>query len=646
MIGTVIEHYKIVSCLGEGGMGIVYKAFDLKLERYIAIKILSSHAVNNPQFIERFKREAKNQAKLTHPNIVPVYGITEENRLFGIVMEYVEGETLERMISRKGRLNIVDSLKIIQQVLSGVSYAHSKGFVHRDLKPSNIIINTDGVAKIMDFGISKSLNESKAITQAGMKIGTLLYMSPEQINAHEPTNQSDIYSIGITLYEMLCGKTPFEFETDYEVMEGHLKKNPPRLSSAYKDIPPETDKIISKAMQKSLDKRYIDCEEFLGDTELLLEDISLPAGQKKTRPRKGKTKKAHKPKPDDARVPLFMRIRFYLLTFIFLCIFGGLFYFVFTTVSDFWKSGQNPSKEISRESDGYQSNPAYLMRTSWKSLNSPVSQGLNAVVFLNDSIGISCGNAGTLIRTTDGGSDWKSIGDSTDINYYDICFVSANTGFIAGGDGTILVSNDSGAHWKKLPEAVNKSLFKIFFLNDGTTGFIVGGEGTILKTDDAGRQWVPVPSNTNELLYSVSFGSPSKGIAVGWKGTILTTTDKGNTWKKSEKINDNYLRDIYFINERTAVIAGGGGQILRTEDAGEDWNVISSNTISGLSSVYFIDNMNGMILGSKGEILVTKDGGKSWQISPSGGYAALKGITSTPSKKVFIVGRNGVILTD
>ena len=646
MIGSVIEHYKIVSCLGEGGMGIVYKAFDLKLERYIAIKILSSHAVNNPQFIERFKREAKNQAKLTHPNIVPVYGITEENRLFGIVMEYVEGETLERMIGRKGRIGIIDSLKIIQQILSGVSYAHSKGFVHRDLKPSNIILNTDGVAKIMDFGISKSLNESKAITQTGMKIGTLLYMSPEQIKAQEPTNQSDVYSIGITLYEMLCGKTPFDYETDYEVMEGHLKKNPPKLSSSYKDIPNDADKIIAKAMSKSLDKRYADCEEFLGDVELLLEELTLPAGQKKSRPKKEKIKKSRKAKDDAIRIPLYMRIRFYLFTFIFLCIFGGLFYFVFTTVSEFWKTGRVPTKEITHESAGYQSNPAYLMRSSWKQVKSPVSTTLNSIVFINNSIGVCCGNAGTIIRTTDGGASWQSIGDSTDINYYDVGFVTSKNGFIVGGNGTVLATGDAGAQWTALPGVVSESLFKIYFLSDGKTGFIVGGKGTILKTDDSGKQWIPVTSNTNSLLYSISFNNQNKGIAVGWQGTMVATADKGNTWTKLKKVSDNYLRDIYFLTSQAAIIVGGGGQILRTDDAGDDWDVVPSSTISGLSSVFFLDELNGMILGSKGEILITKDGGKSWQASPSGGYAALKGITSTPSNKVFIVGLNGVILTN
>jgi len=155
MIGSLIENYKVVSVLGEGGMGIVYKAFDIKLERFVALKVLNQTGSLNSNFVERFKREAKNQAKLNHPNIVSIYGFTEQNGILGIVMEYVEGETLEKLITRKNKLDTKDALQILQQMLEGVGHAHSKSFIHRDIKPSNIILNKEGVIKIMDFGIFK-----------------------------------------------------------------------------------------------------------------------------------------------------------------------------------------------------------------------------------------------------------------------------------------------------------------------------------------------------------------------------------------------------------------------------------------------------------------------------------------------------------
>ena len=168
IIGQKIENYQIISILGKGGMGIVYKAYDVKLDRHVAIKMLNSQMTDKLRFIERFKREAKNQAKLSHPNIVTVYGFIEYEGVLGIVMEYVEGESLEKVIRRQKRLNLFDALYIGTQILSALGYAHSKGFIHRDIKPSNIIFNKEGVAKIMDFGISKSLFE-KGMTKNRFK---------------------------------------------------------------------------------------------------------------------------------------------------------------------------------------------------------------------------------------------------------------------------------------------------------------------------------------------------------------------------------------------------------------------------------------------------------------------------------------------
>src|SRR5512135_337141 len=274
MLGTNIENYKIVEVIGEGGMGVVYKAIDLKLERFVAIKILNASKPPNPQFIERFKREARNQAKLNHTNIIPVYGFTDADNTLGIVMEYIEGETLEEIIRREGRLDLKFSLDVMRQILSGIAFAHQKGFIHRDLKPSNIIISSEGIAKIMDFGISKSINETKDITKAGTKIGTIFYMSPEQIRGKPPTMQSDLYSLGVTFYEMLSGKTPFDYPTEFEIMEAHIKRMPARLSTHLPDIPPEIDRIISKALEKPVQKRYLTAEDFLVDVDRVFEDLT------------------------------------------------------------------------------------------------------------------------------------------------------------------------------------------------------------------------------------------------------------------------------------------------------------------------------------------------------------------------------------
>ncbi|MGE5411688.1 MAG: serine/threonine-protein kinase, partial [Clostridiales bacterium] len=261
MIGKVIQNYKIIDELGHGGMGIIYKAYDVKLDRYVAIKILKPQVTDNRRFIERFKIEAKNQAKLSHPNIVPVYGFIDQDGIQGIVMELIEGETVEQMLEKRIRLDLNESIRIIKQVLCAIGYAHSKGFLHRDLKPSNIIINRDNIAKIMDFGISKSIFD-KGITNTGTNIGTLYYMSPEQIKGDDITLQSDIYSIGITLYEMLSGAVPFDYQNEYQVIEGHLKENAPELLSKVPGLPLTIQKIIEKAIGKKPQSRFTDCKDF------------------------------------------------------------------------------------------------------------------------------------------------------------------------------------------------------------------------------------------------------------------------------------------------------------------------------------------------------------------------------------------------
>ena len=184
MIGRKIQNYKVLSLLGEGGMGTVYKVLDTQLERFAALKIINLNSLHNSSFAERFKREARNQAKLSHPNIVSVYGFVQEKDILGIAMEYVEGDTIESIIKNRGRIEISYAVELMEQILNGIESAHNQGFIHRDLKPSNIILDLNGNPKIMDFGISKSIDELKTITQHNARPGTLLYMSPEQLGGN------------------------------------------------------------------------------------------------------------------------------------------------------------------------------------------------------------------------------------------------------------------------------------------------------------------------------------------------------------------------------------------------------------------------------------------------------------------------------
>ncbi len=632
MVGTNIENYKIVEVIGEGGMGVVYKAIDLKLERYVAIKILNTSKPPNPQFIERFKREARNQAKLNHTNIIPVYGFTDAENTLGIVMEYIEGETLEEIIRREGRLDLKFSLDVMRQILNGIAFAHQKGFIHRDLKPSNIIISNEGIAKIMDFGISKSINETKDITKAGTKIGTIFYMSPEQIRGKPPTTQSDLYSLGVTFYEMLSGKTPFDYPTEFEIMEAHIKKMPARLSTHIPDIPPDVDRIISKALEKPVQKRYLTAGDFLVDIDNVFENLTSVEIEEPVIYQ------------DRRKFPRHLLKKFAVATVI-LVVGAVLFYYFYSNISTLLRDNNSLVNNGDGSEATMTSNTSGVIRSGWTPVTLSTATTLNSIYFVTPDIGYVCGFNGLILKTLDGGTTWQKSTFDSRVNFFDVYFLDENNGFITGDNGTIIYTNDGGKNWKVLKAYIKESIFDICFLSDKRTGFMAGSHGTILKTLNGGTTWYPVYTSTRELLYSISFKDDRNGFAVGWNGTILQTTNSGRSWKKMEKITNNYLRDILFTDENNGFISGGSGIVLRTTDGGENWNEVPSNTMSGLYSIHFVDNKDGLILGSRGEILVTNDYGANWKLTQSGNYATLTDAAVTNSDKIFVIGFNGTMLT-
>ena len=259
--GSTMGNYLIISKIGEGGMGEVYKAHDTTLDRTVALKVLSPHLFRNQEFLQRFRVEAQAQARLNGPNIVTLHSMFEISGSLVLVMEYVEGSTLAQRIHNEGRLSLGTAVWVFEQALIGVERAHRMGIVHRDLKPSNIFITNTHEIKLMDFGVAKIL-DNQELTQTGSMIGTLMYISPEQISGKEADFRSDIYTLGITLFEAATGRLPFEKKTDYEYMDAHLHTPPPRPSSYQADIPKEMEEIILKAIEKDPAARYQNALEF------------------------------------------------------------------------------------------------------------------------------------------------------------------------------------------------------------------------------------------------------------------------------------------------------------------------------------------------------------------------------------------------
>jgi serine/threonine-protein kinase len=264
--------YRIVRKLGSGGMADVYLAEDEELGRRIAIKILNDRHANDDSFVERFRREAKNAAGLSHPNIVSIYDRGEAEGTYYIAMEYLDGRSLKELVVARGPLPIPDAIDATRQVLAALRFAHRKGVVHRDIKPHNVMADADGRLKVTDFGIARA--GVSQMTEAGSIIGTAQYLSPEQARGSPVDQRSDLYSVGVVLYEMLTGKTPFTGDTPVEIAMKHLS-DPPRPPSVDRpDIPPDLDMIVLRALAKNPDDRFQTAEEM--DAEL--DRVSRGAG--------------------------------------------------------------------------------------------------------------------------------------------------------------------------------------------------------------------------------------------------------------------------------------------------------------------------------------------------------------------------------
>ena len=267
MLGKKILNYEIKKLLGEGGMGNVYLAEHTQLGRKVAVKSLHPQLVKNEGLRARFKKEASTMAHLQHPKIVTLYDYVEEEDGLFLIMEFVEGLPLDEYIREKsGPIPSEIAIPMMMQILDAFSYAHSKGIVHRDIKPSNIIISDRDEIKILDFGIAKLLSEAgNKLTKTGTQMGTVFYMSPEQVQGKDIDIRSDIYSLGVTFYQMLTGISPYDgMTTEFEVYSKIVSEPLPNASSLYPGVPEFLDKVILKATAKNKADRFQSCEEFSG----------------------------------------------------------------------------------------------------------------------------------------------------------------------------------------------------------------------------------------------------------------------------------------------------------------------------------------------------------------------------------------------
>ncbi len=271
--GELIDNrYKIVKSIGEGGMANVYLAWDTILERDVAVKILRGDLADDEKFIRRFRREANSASSLKHPNVVEMYDVGEDDGRHFIVMEYVDGKTLKSLIKKRGALNLTESIDIMMQLTSGIACAHDSYIIHRDIKPQNVMILEDGRVKITDFGIAMALNNNE-LTQTNSVMGSVHYLPPEQASGSGSTIKSDIYSLGILMFELLTGKVPFKGDNAVEIAIKHMKDQIPSVCNINNTIPQSVENIVLKACAKNPKNRYETVSEMYEDLKTCLDPL-------------------------------------------------------------------------------------------------------------------------------------------------------------------------------------------------------------------------------------------------------------------------------------------------------------------------------------------------------------------------------------
>src|SRR3954454_22740551 len=275
MVGDVLsDRYELEELVGTGGMSSVYRAHDRLLDRKVALKVLHEQYMADEDYVERFRREARAVAALSHPNIVTVIDRGEHNGRQFIVFEYVAGENLKQLISRRGPAPVTTAIELGLQISRALSFAHQQGLVHRDVKPQNVLLNGEGEAKVTDFGIARSLDVQHGMTQTGTVLGTSDYIAPEQAQGQRVDEQTDVYSLGVVLYELLTNEVPFPAENFVAVAMRHINEPPPSVRAVRADVSPRLDAAVRRAMAKNPADRFQTMAELAEELEACLAEVA------------------------------------------------------------------------------------------------------------------------------------------------------------------------------------------------------------------------------------------------------------------------------------------------------------------------------------------------------------------------------------
>src|SRR4051812_29988761 len=273
---VIADRYELEELVGTGGMSSVYKARDRLLERYVALKVLHPHYGEDEEYVERFRREARAVAQLSHPHIVTVIDRGQDGGQQFIVFEYVDGENLKQFVERTGPLPVRRAVELAVEIADALAFAHEHELVHRDVKPQNVLLTADGDAKVTDFGIARSLDVERGVTQTGTVLGTSNYLSPEQAGGKPTTRATDVYSLGVVLFELLTGDVPFPGENFVAVAMKHINEPPPDIAARRPDLPLRLVAAVERALEKDPARRFRSMEELCAELRRCLAELKTP----------------------------------------------------------------------------------------------------------------------------------------------------------------------------------------------------------------------------------------------------------------------------------------------------------------------------------------------------------------------------------